>query len=167
MCTDLSDRVLMVTQKVDAKRLGLRCRMVCLIVHDEQKRLYLHRQARQAELFPGRWHFSSAGLVRLGEGRKDTALRLATGRLGVFGGRVSAFANSSFIPGCERYHVTLFHAGPALCTLPEVLPLDRADDLFVTRDELLELMKHTPGMFSPALHWAVQQPLFFAFQGST
>ncbi len=154
--TDERDRPLMVMPIAEARRQTLRHRVVLVMLHDAEGRVYLQKRGANKHLYPGRWDLSATGHVRAGESREDAALRELREELDIAAVRLIRRAE---IPATEETgfaHITLFAAGPAGET-PRPNPDEVADGMFVDADELGALLEHFRDMLTPALIWATER----------
>ena len=163
ICTDSDDRPLMVTPIHAARRLGLCCRLVGVLVFDTRKRLWIRRRHDAGTPFFGLWHVSTSDFVRTGEAREDVAKRRfealfpnpapQSGLDAWLACRpLRLWQASSRIPGCERLQVTLYRAPD----VPETLLMRQhgnADQMLLSMQELDGLVNQAPELFSPVLRW--------------
>jgi isopentenyl-diphosphate delta-isomerase len=154
--TDERDRPLMVMPIAEARRQTLRHRVVLVMLHDTEGRIYLQKRGATKHLYPGRWDLSATGHVRAGEAREDAAQRELREELGITAVRLVRRAE---VPASEETgfaHITLFAAGPTAET-PRPNPDEVADGMFVDADELNALLEHFRDMLTPALVWATER----------
>lgn len=154
--TDERDRPLMVMPIAQARRQTLRHRVVLVMLHDAEGRVYLQKRAANKHRYPSRWDLSATGHVQAGESREDAALRELREELGIAAGRLVRRAE---IPASEATgfaHITLFAAGP-VGEAPRPNPDEVADGMFVDADELNALLEHFRDMLTPALVWATER----------
>lgn len=154
--TDERDRPLMVMPIAQARRQPLRHRVVLVMLHDAEGRVYLQKRAATKHLHPGRWDLSATGHVQAGESREDAALRELREELGITAGRLIRRAEIPATEATGYAHITLFAAGP-VGEAPQPNPEEVADGMFVDADELDALLEHFRDMLTPALIWATER----------
>ncbi len=154
--TDERDRPLMVMPIAEARRQSLRHRVVLVMLHDAEGRVYLQKRSANKHLYPGRWDLSATGHVRAGESREDAALRELREELDVCAVRLLRRAEIAASAETGYAHVTLYAAGPS-STPPHPNPDEVADGMYVDADELDALLEHYRDMLTPALVWAAER----------
>ena len=157
---DLNTPVLVVSA-LEARRQKLRRRVVLVLLHDHNGKLYLQRRAKQKTAFPGLWDVSASGHVKAGEAREDAARRELYEELGV---KASGMAHlTDYATNAEQgnTYVTLFHAtAPAARPAPDNKEVDSI--LAVEEHELALMVRDFNERLTPALLWVFKHGYAFA-----
>lgn len=154
--TDAHDRPLMIMPIAQARRQALRHRVVLVMLHDAEGRVYLQKRGARKHLYPGRWDLSATGHVRAGESREDAARRELREELDIDVVHLMRLAEIPATVDTGFAHVTLY-AAASTGAPPRPNPAEVADGMFVDPDELAALLEDFRDMLTPALVWAAER----------
>ena len=157
------DKPVLVVSAFEARRQKLRRRVILVLLHDSDGRLYLQRRGKQKTAYPGLWDVSASGHVRAGEAREDAARRELYEELGVKASGMAYLAAYATNPEHGNTHVTLFHAtAPAARPAPDNKEVE--DILAVEEHELAAMVRDFGERLTPALLWVFKHG--FAFENA-
>ncbi len=158
---DEHDEPVLVVSALEARRQKLRRRVILVLLHDAQGRLYLQRRGKQKSAYPGLWDVSASGHVRAGEAREDAARRELYEELGVRASGMAPLASYATTPEYGNTQVTLFHAtAPAARPAPDNKEV--IDVLAVEEHELDAMVRNFGDGLTPALLWVFRHGYAFS-----
>ena len=157
---DEHDEPVLVVSALEARRQKLRRRVILVLLHDAQGRLYLQRRGEQKSAYPGAWDVSASGHVRAGEAREDAARRELYEELGVRASGMAYLASYATTAEHGNTQVTLFHAtAPAARPAPDNKEV--TDVLAVEEHELAAMVNNFGEGLTPALLWVFRHGYAF------
>lgn len=158
------DEPLLIVSAFEARRQKLRRRVVLVLLHDQNGRLYLQRRGQQKSSYPGLWDVSASGHVRAGEAREDAARRELYEELGVRASGMARLAAYTTNPEHGNTHVTLFHAtAPSANPAPDNREVE--DIIAVEEHELAAMVRDFNERLTPALLWVFSHG--YAFENAS
>ncbi len=155
------DEPVLVVSAFEARRQKLRRRVVLVLLHAPDGRLYLQRRGKHKTAYPGLWDVSASGHVRAGEAREDAARRELYEELGVKASGMACLADYTTSPEHGNTHVTLFHAtAPSARPAPDNREVE--DVIAVEEHELTAMARDFSERLTPALLWVLRHGYAFA-----
>ncbi len=141
-------------------RQSLRHRVVLVLAHNQEGKLFLQKRAATKQLFPGRWDLSATGRVRAGESCEDAAIRELREELGLEVEQLALLGETPGQPSTQHTFISLYSTGP-LRARPRPDPLELQGGMYVDRHELAFLAEQYRDMLTPALVYFWELDMLF------
>lgn len=129
------------------RALNLRHGATGILVRRGTDEIFLHRRTTTKDVFPGLYDFAAGGVLAAGEDPYHGAVRELAEELGITGVALTALGEADYADEHTNYRAFLYlvdWSGPVRLQPEEV---DWGD--WVTRGELLDRVRRTPGEFVP------------------
>ena len=159
------DEPVLVVSALEARRQKLRRRVILVLLHNADGKLYLQRRGLRKTAYPGLWDVSASGHVHAGEAREDAARRELYEELGVKASGMAYLTAYATTPEYGNTQVTLFHAtAPAAHPAPDNKEV--ADVIAVEEHELAAMVRDFSEGLTPALLWVFRHGFAFEHAGA-